>query len=743
MRKPVFACLLSCVFCVLLAAALPAQAAEVRGTVVGGVQNPVPGAVVIHRASGLKAATDAEGRFALDLPDSGRIVLEVVHPDYYEREFLLGPKELGRPIVLVLSPLIKQSEEVVVTALRYPESSIQVPAASTVISGETLADKLVPNINDGLQDVPGVGALGTAGFSLVPSVRGLARRRVLYLVDGARLESDRRTGPNASFVSPEDIERVEVLRSASSVFYGSDAIGGVIHLMTRMPRFDGGMHGRFQAGFGTTNGEKRIGLGLEGSSGPWAFLLSFQYADAGLYRAPGGTQVLQSQYTQGSLLAKAAYRTDQREIDFSLLAARGTDIGKPNSTAATKPTWYPRENQNLFQVHWTEKNVGKDGEIHFQAFANPNFLETLTDTYNGFLTRESYAKTDSTEFGLQASYSNKVAPSLRLEAGLDYFGRTGAHAFNSYTSYDEFGAVTSVQEEYPYDTASRGDLGAFLSADFSGIERLDILGGVRYDLLRMRAEPHQGEIGIPEIQPILTKDEQPTGFLAVSYKLAGDLTAFVNASRAYRLASINERFYTGISGRGFIIGQPDLRPESSFNLDGGLKLLGRRYFLGLYAFRYRIDDMIERYQLDPTTYTYGNIERGRLQGLEFEAEAFVLSGWKIFGNFAAIRGRSLATGEPLNDVPPFRVFAGTRYWKGRFSAELNATFSLAKDDPGPAEIGVASSELVNLKAGYLWQGLTFSVVLGNIFNTTYISRADSDAMIEPGRSLRVGVTYGF
>jgi hemoglobin/transferrin/lactoferrin receptor protein len=734
MRKSVAYCLF---VCVLFAVVAQARAAEVRGTVVGAVQNPIPGALVLHRASGLKVETDAEGRFVLDLPAAGRIVLEVVHPGYYEREFLLGPKETGRPIVLVLAPLIKQSEEVVVTALRYAEPSIQVPAASTVVSGETLADKLVPNINDGLQDVPGVGALGTAGFSLVPSIRGLARRRVLYLVDGARLESDRRTGPNASFVSPEDIERVEVLRSASSVFYGSDAIGGVIHLMTRMPRFDDAMHGRFQAGFGTANGEKRIGLGLEGSSGSWAFSLSFQYADAGLYRAPGGTKVLQSQYTQGSLLAKAAYRTEKREIDFSLLAARGTDIGKPNSTAVTKPTWYPREDQNLFQVHWTEKNVGKDGEVHFHAFANPNFLETLTDTYSGFLTRESFARTDSTEYGTQISYSKKLGADLRIEGGMDYFGRGGADAVNIYTSFDEFGGVTDVQEERSVTNGSRGDLGLFLSADYAAVDRLDILGGVRYDFLRMKALP------LGETEPILTREEQPTGFLAVSYRLAKDLTVFVNASRAYRLASINERFYTGISGRGFIIGQPDLRPESSFNLDGGLKLLGRRHFFGFYAFRYQIDDMIERYQLDPTTYTYGNIERGRLDGLEFEVEAFLLDGWKVFGNFAAIRGRSLATGEPLNDVPPFRIFTGTRYWKGRFSAELNATFSLAKNTPGPAEISVASSELVNLKAGYLWHGLIFNVVLGNVFNTTYISRADSDAMIEPGRSLRVGLTYGF
>ncbi|MGZ5487662.1 MAG: TonB-dependent receptor [Candidatus Aminicenantales bacterium] len=732
MRKTVFACLLSCS---LLAAA--GSAAEIRGKVVGALDNPVAAAVVLHRASGAKTETDAEGRFALDVPAPGRVILEVVHPDYYGREFEIGARELAKPVVLVLVPLITQNEEVVVTAMRYPEPSIQVPAASTVVSGETLSEEMVPNINEGLQNIPGVGALGSAGFSLVPSVRGLARRRVLYLVDGARLESDRRTGPNASFVSPDDIERIEVLRSASSVFYGSDAIGGVIHILTRAPSFERGLRGRLQAGYGTVNGEKRVGLGLEGATGRWGFSLSFHRDDAGLYRAPGGTKILQSQFTQGSLLAKAALRTDKREIDIGFLAARGTDIGKPSSTASTKPTWYPRENQNLIQVHWKEKNVGKDGEILFHAFANPNFLETLTDTYDGFLTKESYAKTDSAEFGAQASYSKKISPSFRLEGGLDYFGRGGAHAYNKYTSFDEFGAVTDIQEEYPYLSASRGDFGAFLSADFAGIRRLDILGGVRYDLLRMKAQPSN------EVTPVLTNDSQPTGFVAVSYKLAKELTAFVNVSRAYRLASINERFYTGISGRGFIIGQPGLQPESSFNLDGGLRLPGKRYFFGLYAFRYLIDDMIERFRLDPTTYTYGNIERGLLRGFEFEAEAFVLSGWKVFGNFAVIRGRSLATGDPLNDVAPFRVFTGTRYWRGRFSAELNATFSAAKSDPGPAEIAVASSELVNLKAGYVWRGLDFFVMLANVFNATYIARADPDAMFEPGRNLRVGFAYAF
>jgi hemoglobin/transferrin/lactoferrin receptor protein len=715
-----------------------ALGAEIHGTVVGAGQNPVPGAVVLHRGSGAKTETDAGGKFVLEVPHADRVRLEVIHPDYYEREFLVERKAFGKAL-FVLVPLIRQNEEVLVTALRYPELSIDVPAASTIVTEQTLAEKMAPNLTEALQEVPGLGGLGAGGFSLVPSVRGLARRRVLYLIDGARLESDRRTGPNGSFVSPEDIARIEVLRSASSVLYGSDAIGGVIQVMTRGPRSDDGLQGRLRTGYATVNGEKGAGFELEGARRPWAFSLSLQYVDAGEYSMPGGEKALQSQYTQGSFLAKVGHLTDRHEIVLSYLGARGTEIGKPSPTAATKPTWYPRENQNLLQLHWKENDVGKGGELLFHAFVNPNFLETQTNTYDAFsfLALESYAKTDSADFGAQLSYAKKISPAFRLEGGVDYFGRSGADAYNRYTTLDTSGAVTAVAEEYPYLDGSRGDLGIFLSGDYSGIKRLDILAGARYDILRMKALP------LDTAAPVVTHDDQPTGFVALSYKLHEHMTAFANVSRAYRLASINEKYYTGISGRGFIVGNPDLRPESSLNLDAGLKFPGRRFFFGLYAFRYRIDDMIERFRLDPTTYTYGNIERGQLQGFEIEAEAFLLAGWKIFGNAARISGKSLETGAPLNDVPPHQIYAGTRFWAGKFSAELNATFRLAKPDPGPAEVPVNASQLVNLRATYLWHELSFYILLGNVFNATYIARADPDAMVEPGRNLRLGFAYAF
>ena len=723
----------------ILAAALSAQApgAEVRGKVVGVGQKPVERAVVLHRPTGARAVTGARGEFVLGVPDSGRIRLDVIHADYYEREFAVSKKDLARELVLTLVPLIGQREEIVVTALRYPEPSVKIPAAETVVRGEALAEKMPANITEGIQDVPGVGALGSGGFSLVPTVRGLARRRILYLIDGARLESERRTGPNASFVSPEDIDQIEVLRSPSSVFYGSDAIGGVIHLLTKRPSFRPGIHGRLSTGYGSVNGEKAAGVMLEGSSGETAFSLSFQGLGAGNYRVPGGSRVLQSQYTQGSLLARVSRRTDKREVELSFLGARGTDIGKPNRTASTSPTWYPRENQNLLQFRWNEKIVGTGGEILFHAFVNPNFLELRTDTCRVQKTNEAFSRTQSTDFGSQLSYGRKLGASLRVESGLDYFGRAGAGAVNTYTAFDASGAITGVYEELSYTEGWRSDVGFFVSADYAGVRRLDLLAGVRWDSLRMDAVP------LGAIAPVRTSDTAGTGFLAASYKFTEVLTGFVNAGRAYRLPSLSERFYTGISGRGFIIGQPGLRPETSLNLDGGLKLLGRRFFAGLYAFRYEISDLIERYKINPTTYTYGNIAKGRVQGWELEAEYFVLPGWKVFGNLTAIRGRSLETGDALNDIPPLRLYAGTRVWLGLFTAEANGVFQLSKDNPGPAEVAIPGSAVLNLRASYAWQAWNFYLTLANVLNASYFARPDAEAMLEPARNLRLGIACAF
>jgi len=729
---------------VFLLSTIQALAIEIKGKVLNLGGSPVAQAEVLHRPSGVKSLTDAEGLFTLIVPDETRIRLEINHPDYVEQEVILTEKNLQKRIVITLVPYIVQREEVVVTAMRHPESSASVPAAETVVLTEILEEEMPPNITEGISSLPGVSSMGAGGFSLVPNIRGLARRRVLILIDNARVTSDRRTGPNASFVDPKDIERIEVLRSPSSVLYGSDAIGGVIHILTKKPSMQDGLNGRINAKYGTVNREKGGGVAFEGSRKNTGFYLSFQANDAENYSSPSG-EVLQSQFTQGTLVGKISHVTDKREVFFSFFGSRGHDIGKANQLSLTQPTWYPKENQNYFQIHWNEKGLGKEGELAFQAYFNPNFLETIKETYDeatGDKTEESYSKIQSLNFGALLSYRKKIGEHFRLSGGLDFYGRSSVESSTKDTDYDAFGNVTNELEQKPFSEGNRKDLGVFFSADYSGIRNLDMIGGFRWDYIRLEA--------LPGDTPPSAESEYRawTGFLGGSFKLTDEIVLFANIAKAYRAPSLNELFYSGITGRGMIIAQPDLRPETSFNLDGGVKFIFKRLFTGFYLFYYEIDDLIERYMIDPVERirTYGNVEQGRLSGYELEVEYYPIPKWKLFGNIYSFKGKSKVTGEPLNDIPPSRLFLGTRVWFGRFTTEINATLQLRKDDMGPDEMlfDLPGYEVVNLKASYYYnKSFRFYLLLSNLMDRAYLARPDADAVEEPGRNLIFGMSYSF
>ncbi|MCX6561821.1 MAG: TonB-dependent receptor [Candidatus Aminicenantes bacterium] len=718
---------------------LGSAAAEgvVKGRVVTLDGKPVSGAIVSVAGESVRAETDADGAFSLEVPGAARYRLIVKHPSFYEETILFGPGDRSAAVIVRLTPLIRQSEEIAVTALRYPESISKIPAAQTVVSSEALAERMAPNITEALSDIPGLAPLGSGGFSLVPSIRGLARNRILLLVDGCRIVSDRRTGPNASFVSPEDLGRIEILRSPSSIFYGSDAIGGVVQLFTADPPVEAGFSGRVHAGYGSNNGEKSYGLSLAGRRGPWGFHLSCQGLDAGNYRSPLGS-VLQSQYAQNGLFGKVVYETEARRVSLSLLGSRGTDIGKPNRTSAAKPTWYPRENENLIHLAWREKAFA-GGELAFNAYANPNFLETRTRTIAaaGYVDKDSFSRTETTDFGAQLSFARRLSESFRLTAGLDYFGRGGVQAILHEESFDGSGALTKTYDEKAYDRGRRSDVGLYLSADYSGILGFDLVGGVRWDSIVQAAHPGGGETSLE------SRRSPWTGFLALSYHLSRRLVAFVDLSTAYRTPGLSELFYTGITGRGMIIAQPDLTPERSSNWDAGLKWIGGRIYAGAYVFQYTIAGLIDRYLVAPQIYTYGNLDKARIRGLELEAEFHPSADWMVFGSLALLEGRSVAIGASVNDVPPARLTLGGRVFLGRFSVEATALLQRRKSDPGPAEIAIPSYSVLSLKANYYLHPFGLFLVAGNLTDRVYLGRADPEAMEEPGRGVKIGASFSF
>jgi outer membrane receptor protein involved in Fe transport len=220
-------------------------------------------------------------------------------------------------------------------------------------------------------------------------------------------------------------------------------------------------------------------------------------------------------------------------------------------------------------------------------------------------------------------------------------------------------------------------------------------------------------------------------------------TVFANFSRAYRTPGLSELFYSGITGRGVIIAKPDLMPETSLNRDIGVRYVGKRFFAGLYGFLYRIDDLIDRYLVADKIYSYLNVEYVRITGVEFEFEYYPFSGWKIFGNCSALDGKSRVTGEPINDIPPFRFQLGSRFQWRNLSLEVLGLYQGKKDNPGAAEIAIPAYSYIQTRIGYDFRSVGVFALVKNVLNEAFLGRPDPDGVYEPGRNVIFGARYSF
>jgi iron complex outermembrane receptor protein/hemoglobin/transferrin/lactoferrin receptor protein len=126
----------------------------------------------------------------------------------------------------------------------------------------------------------------------------------------------------------------------------------------------------------------------------------------------------------------------------------------------------------------------------------------------------------------------------------------------------------------------------------------------------------------------------------------------MQVGRGFRDPVLSDRYFRGPSGRGFITGNPDLDPETSLQLDLGLRYTSPRVRAATYYYHYRIDDLIERYQTAPDFFTFRNRGRARLRGFEVEAQASL--GWDVTleSAFQVARGRALDDETYLDDIAP-------------------------------------------------------------------------------------------
>lgn len=683
--------------------------------------------VSIHaKETGKYTISLKDGYFELNIPDGFSSVNLVFESEYhYDKTVKLELKGKLKPITIILIQKEYLQNEILVTAFDTEEQSLNIPKAQNIISELEIKEKISESLVDTLTNyTPGVHFIGSGGFMATPSIRGLARRRVLLLMDGVRITGDRRAGSSGAFLSPELIKQIEVVRSSSSVIYGSDAIGGVIQLITGHDFDKINSNRSFNISLNSTSSRVSSGFSLVQKSGKFLINTGFQYSKAENYKSPERV-IHNSGYTNLSGVLNLTYSDGNRSASIRYIGGSGQDIGKPDRENDPDSFSTVNENSNhIFLLKYKQKELFKNTDLKIDLFSNP----TTYILEKGSIENKSseISETIAVNSGFGIKLIKKISGDFSLTSGLDLYRRNNLDITNTLGS----------GIETPLEDGERSDFGIFISANVTKIIGLNLRSGIRYTFAESKAVSD----GILKTR----EKNSPSLFLGIVKDFSRYISVFFNTGTSFRNPSLTESYYTGITGRRYVIGNPGLDPEMSLNIDAGIKIHKGNLFLGIYCFYNNIDDMIERYRSNDGTYTYDNIESGRITGGETEFQWFPSGNLELFGHFNYYKGRSDETGDPLNDIPSAKLFLGGKINLGKSWFEINYLHSFNKSDPGPSEIENNKYNLITLKGGHYFSSKLFSYLkVANLLNEKYYANPDPDIPESNGIALSAGLNYFF
>jgi len=216
-------------------------------------------------------------------------------------------------------------------------------------------------------------------------------------------------------------------------------------------------------------------------------------------------------------------------------------------------------------------------------------------------------------------------------------------------------------------------------------------------------------------------------------------------SRGFRDPTLSDRFYRGPVGRGFIEGNPDLKPETSLQFDLKARYGSGPAHVSVAAYHYTITDLVERYAATPTLFLFRNRGRAELQGVELEAHARLPGALDLSATAETSRGRDADDHTPLDDIAPAAVSVTLRPRLGsRLTSYVRVRAVGSHEEAGPSE--VATRQYTMVDAGLGWHVTSRARVLTafrNLLSEAYQSSAGPRWVWAPGRhgSVTLVITY--
>ena len=669
----------------------------------------VDGAIVQLHGTLLRTRTSEHGRFRLSAVPPGTYTV-VVFALGFSSDSLQGVAAIEgavRDVTLGLRRAPVGLSDIVVTASRAPERAEESGASVSVLSRSALALRNITTLDQALVFAPGVTI--NAGQLDIRGSTGLARgvgSRVLLMLDGHPILSG--DGGEIDFESLPllDVDRVEVVRGAYSALYGSNALGGVVNVLTT-PIDD--------------QPETTVRLHF----GAWQQPERFRFTSDRLEEKGVGIAHSQQVGDVGARLflgreVSDGYRQDDAHDAWLGRIKLASQPESPHPWDAYA-VW-ARENDGEFfiwrsdsQPYEVDPTTRSDHEVDYKLLSGGTFTPLAGATT--LLRISPYVNYNSVQNYFPSDGNADHHRATRLGGTVDLSVRAGVHAL-------DFGS----------DVAHTIVASNFLGPHHINDAAVFVQDGVRLTgrwtaSLGARLDYHDASGGKPEWSP--------SPKIGVTFRPGPGLSTRMSVAHGFRSPSAIEQFVNTTQFGIRVVPNPDLKSERVWSAEAGataMPIVGLRFDASLFESQYR--DLIAPCGVNFSTYTFCNLNRARVRGLDVSVKTGLGDDLVAFeGSYLLLESKDLDTGLPLvyrsrhNVTGTLTALRGLVGVDMRFRSRVQEVLQYPLDPRGTITV-------VDLRVGYRVAGVALQAKVTNLFQSFYVDVMEKN----PGAPRNVSLT---
>lgn len=619
--------------------------------------------------------------------------------------------------------LERELDTVVVTATASEQALLTAPASVSVVDNAELELRGSTDLADALAGEPGVQVTGIGMTRRGISLRGMPEEYTLYLLDGRRVSATNgviaHSDLELGWLPTAAIEQVEVVRGPMSSLYGSDALGGVVNIITKSPAEEfmgelslGGTAPETGDGGESVNGSLFLSVPLvEGKLGATLVGDVLERNDLPNPDDPAISDI-EGRKTSTGRFNLVWTPDDQQRIDFIY-------------TRSDDERWRDTRSSGRSPVDYEDRDEGEREQFVLGHKGNWSWGRTQVDLYQSSASRENFrtnGQTPTRDQGLEDT----------VLSGLTAFKLAESH---SVTFGGEIRREELKDDVASPDGTSEAEQGAvFVQDEIEVTDTFKLVAGLRGD--------HHDAYGW-EASPRLYGVFQPTDRIVVKggYGEGFKSPSLTNLSEDFRVLAAGGRFW--------VYGNPDLKPETTKTFEASVDYVADTWTVHAGVFHNELENLIQSQCVSDCGIRgsevryYTNLEEAEINGLELSGQVDLPAGFGINANYTYLDTEDKATGEQIAERPEHQANAAVS-WSPREGAEVRLRVEYTGDQLDSPGVSIPDYTLLHVDAVWpLTSHVRLNAGIDNLTDERLADRSDLYTFAEPGRVYRLSLSYAF